>query len=111
MIERDDYAKNGIPYTPWLDAWHTIWEATDGKGTSEKPLEIKAEDRDGFITDLTTHLTTWNRRDCLVGQDVDYFRAACPWESRVIDALYPNPEEATDFITSFIKYTESEILV
>lgn len=108
MIEREDYAKNGIPYRPWLDAWHTIWEKTGGKGHTDEPLDIAEEDRYGILDDLTTHLTEWNRRDCLVGQDETYFRQACPWEARIIDALYPDSEEASSFVNSVIAFVETE---
>ena len=106
MIEREEYSKYGIAMDAWLDAWHTIWEKTKGNG-KEKVIVDESERLD-LLADLTTHFTLWDRRDCLVGQDENYFRQACPWETRIIEGLYPEQIEASEFISSILGYIQLE---
>ena len=92
---------------PEPDAWRTIWFATCSL-PGEDPIPIDPDDdarRNELLNATTLFLSSqWKHRYDLVYKGVHVLQAECPAVVRIIDGLYPDKEEANDYVASICKF-------
>lgn len=97
--------KYNVPREP--NAWRIISGAVYGV-PGEGPIPIDPNDdarRSELLNATTLFLSSqWSRKYDLVYKGVDVLQTECPAVVRVIDGLYPDKEEAAEYLASIRKF-------